>query len=273
MKYTLITGACGGLGKAFVELCAKAKENLILTGTSQKKLDKLMEEFKEKFEGLSVKTFVLDLGNKENREKLIASLKSEDLQVSKLINNAGVILEGDMEKYSDEEIANVIEVNCIGTLDLTKKLLRERDENSLFEVLTVSSVAASYPIPHMAVYSATKSFLVSMMTSLSIEFKGKNVVFSTLLPGGMATSDAMKESIKSMGLGGKLSCTDTLKVAKIGLKALKRKKTLVVAGGFNKFLDAISKLLPKKFLAKNAGKIYKKSQTKRGFWYIFIKFF
>ncbi len=265
MKYTLITGACGGLGRAFVQLCAKNKENLILTGTNQTKLNSLLEEYKEKFEGLSVKTFVLDLGKLESRESLISFIEKENLEVCRLINNAGVILEGDVEKSSDAEIANVIEVNCIGTLDLTKKFLRIRNKQELFEVLTIASVAASYPIPHMAVYAATKSFLVSIMTSLSIEFKGQKVTFTTVLPGGMATSDAMKESIKSMGLGGKLSCTDTKKVAKTSLRALKRRKNTIVTGGFNKFLDFLSKIFPKKFLAKNAGKIYGKSQKKRGF--------
>lgn len=273
MKYTLITGACGGLGRAFVELSAKNKENLILIGTSEKKLNALTEEFADKFAGLEVKTFVCNLGDKKSRENLVDWLASEKLQVSRLINNAAVILEGDMERFSDEEISNAIEVNCIGTLDLTKKLLRQRNESELFEVLTVASVAASYPIPHMAVYAATKAFLVSMMTSLVYEFKGKNVVFSTCLPGGMATSDAMKESIKAMGLGGKLSCNSTIHVAKVSLRALKRKKVLVVAGGFNKILNFFSKIFSKRFLAKNAGKIYGKNQKKRGFWYVFIIFF
>lgn len=272
MNYTLITGACGGLGRAFTELAAKNKENLILTGTSEKKLSALLEEFKNLFSEISVKTYVCDLGSLKDREELVNNISSEGLTVSRLINNAGVILEGDLERFSDAEIMNVIQVNCIGTLDLTKKLLRQRNKDELFEVLTIASVAASYPIPHMAVYAATKSFLVSIMTSLGEEFKGQKVTFTTVLPGGMATNEAMKQSIKSMGLGGKLSCTDTIKVAKISLMALKRRKVLVVAGGFNKFLDFISKPFSKKFLAKNAGKLWKKSQKKRGFWYVFIIF-
>jgi short-subunit dehydrogenase len=117
----------------------------------------------------------------------------------------------------------------------------------------------------MAVYAATKAFLVSMMTSLAVEFKKTNVVFTNVCPGGMATNDAMKESIKSMGLGGKLSTLSSDKVAKIALKALKRKKKNVVTGGFNKFLVLISKPFSKSFLAKSTGKIWKKSQAKRGF--------
>ncbi len=271
-KYTLITGACGGLGKAFVKLCAEEKNNLLITGTNQKKLDALVAEMSECFEGLSVKTFVMDLGEKEQRIALLDYINKESIIVNRLINNAGVIIEGDMEGFSDEEIEKAVQVNCVGTLDLTKKLLNVRDQSQKFEVLTVSSVASTYPIPHMAVYAATKAFLVSMMTSLSIEYKKKNVVFTNVCPGGMATNDAMKESIKSMGLGGKLSTVSTDKVAKIALKALKKKKANVVPGFFNKILVGISKPFSKKFMAKSAGKIYAKSQAKRGFWYDFIIF-
>lgn len=273
-KYTLITGACGGLGRSFVKMCAKNKENLILTGTSEKKLEKLVTDFKEEFKDIDVKTLVLDLGKMEDRKNVISFVKENKLDVSRLINNAGVIIEGDTLKFSDEEILNAVEVNCIGTLDLTQKFLKAREDKSQkFEVLTVASVASSYPIPHMAVYAATKSFLVSMMTALSEEVKKDNVVVTTVCPGGMATSQAMKESIKSMGLGGKLSCTDTDKVAKIALKALSRKKKNVVTGGFNKFLVVLSKPFSKAFLAKSTGKIWKKSQDKRNFWYVFIIIF
>lgn len=273
MKYTLITGACGGLGRSFVKLCAKNKENLLFLGTSDKKLAKLLEDFAEEFKDIDVKTIVCDLGEMKDRKKVLEFIKENEIEVNRLINNAGVIIEGDTLKFEDEEILKAVQVNCEGTLDLTQKLLKVRNKEEKFEVLTVASVASSYPIPHMAVYAATKAFLVSMMTSLSIELEKENVVITTVCPGGMATTDAMKESIASMGLGGKLSCTDTDKVAKIALKALKRKKKNVVTGGFNKFLVLISKPFSKSFLAKSTGKIWKKSQAKRGFWYVFIIFF
>lgn len=262
-KYTLITGACGGLGQSFVKILAEKGENLLLTGTNQAKLDKLTQKYEELFKTLKIKTFVLNLADAKNRAALIEFLNENNIEISKLINNAGVIIEGDTLKKSDDEILNAIEVNCVGTVDITQKLLKVRNKDELFEVLTVASVASSYPIPHMAVYAATKVFLVSMMVSLAEETKNEKVVITTTCPGGMATTDAMKESIKSMGLGGKLSCTDTDKVAKQALRALKKRKRIVVNGGFNKFLVAISKPFSKNFLAKNTGKIWKKSQAKR----------
>ena len=265
MVCTLITGACGGLGRAFVKLLAEKKENLVLVGTSQKKLDALVEEFKETFNGLFVKTFVCNLGKVGDREKLVADLKKNEIVVNKLINNAGIIIEGDILKFTDEEILNAVEVNCIGTLDLTKKLIERRDESQKFEVLTVSSQAAFQPIPHMAVYAATKSFLTSMMTALSVELKDKNIVFTTSCPSGMATTQAMKDSIKSMGLKGKLTTLSTEKVVKISLKALKKKKAVVIPGAVNKIVSFFSKFCSYHGLAKTTGKMWKKSQAKRDF--------
>lgn len=268
-NFTLITGACGGLGGAFVRECLKNNENLILIGTSEKKLEKLLKDlnfdFKETIKNIEILTFVCDISNKENRLSLIKFINENKVCVNKLVNNAGLIIEGDLLRFEDDEIIKAIEVNCIGTLDLTQKIIKNRNENQKLEILTVASLASSYPMPHMAVYAATKSFLVSMMTALAEELKDKNIVITTVCPGGIATTDAMKESIKSMGLGGKLSTLPTEKIAKIALKALKKRKTIVIPGFANKFVATLSKPCSQKFLSRVTGKIWKKSQQKRGF--------
>ena len=263
--YTLITGACGGLGRAFVKLLAQKKENLILVGTSEKKLSVLLEDFKTELEGLSVKTMICDLSKRKSRESLIDQIKEAGLVVNKLINNAGAIVEGDLLRFSNEEIEKTIQVNCIGTLELTRMLVERRDENKKFEVLTVSSQASFQPIPHMGLYSATKSFLTSMMTALKVEWKDKNIVVTTVCPSGMATNKEMQESIKSMGFNGKITTLPAEKVAKIALKALKKRKAIVIPGVVNKFAYLLSKLCSPYFLAKTTGKMWKKSQAKRGF--------
>ncbi len=267
-NFTLITGACGGLGKSFVKFCLLAGENLLLSGTSLEKLENLKAELDTNFEDakkIEIKLVKCDLSKKEDRENLIEFAKNEGVCINKLINNAGFIIEGDLLRFEDDEILKTVEINCIGTLDLTQKVIKARDKKQKLEILTVASLAAGYPIPHMAVYAATKSFLVSMMTALSVELKHENIVFSTVCPGGMATTQAMKDSIRSMGLGGKLSTLSTDKVAKIALKGLKKKKAIVVPGWANKLVSAASKPFTQRFLAKTTGKMWRKSQQKRGF--------
>ena len=270
---TLVTGACGGLGRAFVKILAKNKENLILTGTSKQKLEELKKDFKEDFKDIFVKTIICDLSKREDREGLINDIKESGLIVNKLINNAGVIIEGDMLKFSNEEIEKAIIVNCVGTVELSKMIVEMKDENQKLEILMVSSQAAFQPMPHMAVYGATKSFLTSMMTALKVEWKDKNIVVTSICPSGIPTNQEMKDSIKSMGLNGKLTSLSADKVAKCGLKALKKKKAIVIPGAINKIVYFFSKIFSPYFLAKTTGKIWKKSQSKRGFWYKIIIFF
>ena len=270
---TLITGACGGLGRAFVKILAQNKENLVLTGTSKDKLDLLLKDFENEFKDIFVKTIVCDLSKKEDRNNLMNDLKKSNLKINKLINNAGVIIEGDLLRFSNEEIEKAIMVNCVGTLELTKMIAENRDESQKLEILTVSSQASFQAIPHMGVYAATKSFLTSMMTALKVEWKKKNIVVTTVCPSGIATNKEMIESIKSMGISGKLTTLPVEKVAKISLKALKKKKAVVIPGAINKILNFFSKFCSPYFLAKTTGNIWKKSQHKRGFWYKIIIFF
>ena len=265
LNCTLVTGACGGLGRAFVEVLARQKDNLILTGTNKEKLERLIEEFKVEFDGIYVKTIVCDLSKKEDRANLLKEINKNNLIVTKLINNAGVITEGDLLRFSNEEIEKAIIVNCVRTVELTKMIAENRDESQKLEILTVSSQAAFQPIPHMAVYAATKSFLTSMMTALKVEWKNKNIVVTTICPSGIPTNKEMVESIKSMGINGKLTSLSADKVARCGLKALKKKKSIVIPGVFNKIVYFFSKFFSPYFLAKTIGKIWKKSQSKRGF--------
>lgn len=264
-KYTLITGACGGLGRAFVKECASEGKNLILTGTSEKKLNALIEEFAEELKGVKVQTLVLNLAKKDDRKNVIEFVKSQNIQIERLINNAGVIIEGDLERFSDDEISNAVEVNCVGTLDLTKKFLEVRNIEEKFEIITVASLASSFPIPHMAVYAATKSFLISMMTALAEEYKNKNVFITTVCPGGIRTTKEMIASLDSMGVGGKLSAVSAEKIAKQAIKGVKHKKRVVIPGVFNRILAGLSKPFSKKTLSKITGSIWKKSQEKRNF--------
>lgn len=266
IKYcSLITGACGGLGKAFVKILAERKENLILTGTNKNKLNKLLEELKDILEGVFVKTIVCDLSEKEHRENLMQEIKNSGLVVNKLINNAGVIIEGDIFRFSNEELEKAVMVNCVGTVELTKMIAENRDKNQKLEILTVSSQASFQPMPHMAIYGATKSFLTSMMTALKVEWKKDNIIVTTVCPSGMATSKEMIESIKSMGFNGKITALSTDKVARCSLKALKKKKAIVVPGVMNKIIYFLSGFCSPYFLARTTGKIWKKSQQKRGF--------
>ena len=120
-------------------------------------------------------------------------------------------------------------------------------------------------MPYMNIYAATKAMLTNFMIALNYEMKGKNVFITTICPSGIPTTDAMKEAIKSQGIGGKLTMCTPEKIAALSMKASKKHKVVYVPKAINRFVKGISKLCSAQALAKIVGKRWKKSQRKRNF--------
>ncbi len=265
MFYTLITGSTGGLGGAFAHECAKRGDNLFLTGTNQTKLDKIVADITATYPSIRVMSRTCDLSVAEDRSEFVDYLKTNNVQVNFLINNAGYIAEGEFLRHSDEEVIKIIRVNCEGTVDITQKIIKNRDQSCPLHIITVASLAADYPMPYMAIYSATKAMLKNFMVALNYELRGKNVFITTICPSGIPTTDAMKEAIKAQGMAGKMTMSLPEDVAKLALKASAKRKVVVVPKGINRFIKGISKPLSENALAKVVGKRWKKSQDKRNF--------
>lgn len=262
---TLITGATGGLGRAFVHECAKKGQDLVLSATNQERLEAFADELRKEYSGLNVVCKACDLSLETDRANLMAFLGQNNITIDFLINNAGYIAEGEFLAHSDEEIMKIVRVNCEGTIDLTQKIIKARDKAAPLNILTVSSMAGFYPMPYMAIYAATKAFLKSIMVALSVELKDKNVFITTICPSGIPTTDAMKDAIKAQGFNGKITMSSPEDVAKLGLKAMKKHKALVIPKSVNRFVRFVSRFAGERALAKTTGKMWKKSQDKRNF--------
>lgn len=263
-KYTLITGATGGLGRAFVNECALADNNLILVGTNIDRLNRFREELLSKYEGIEILVYACDFTISEDLVGLLKYIESNNLKISRLINNAGYICEGSNKYVSLDTLQKCIMVNNLGTTTLTKGVLDLHNASDRLEIITISSLASNYPLPYMAVYSATKAYLKSYMLSLREEYRGDNVTILTVLPGAIATSDSMKEAIEAQGLKGSLSAVAPNKIATIALKKSNKNKAQYIPGWFNKLANIVSKLVPLSLQIKVAGNMWKKSQKKRG---------
>ncbi|MBR2909169.1 MAG: SDR family NAD(P)-dependent oxidoreductase [Clostridia bacterium] len=264
-KYTLITGATGGLGKAFTNECLKRGDNLVLTGTKEAVLKSIVEDINTNYPQIKVLAKTCDLSSESDRKSFFDFLKENNAQINFLINNAGFIAEGEFLKHPDQEIMKIIRVNCEGTTDFTQKVIKARDENEDLHIITVSSMAGDYPMPYMAIYSATKAMLTTLMVALNYELKDKRVYITTVCPSGIPTTDAMKEAIKSQGAGGRMTMCTPEKVAMLSMKASKKHKVVYVPKVINKFIKGISKLCKETTLARIVGKRWKKSQAKRNF--------
>lgn len=260
----IITGATGGLGSAYVRECAKRNYDIILSATKQERLEKLMAEIKENFPNINVFAKECRLDDEKSRKEFYDFIKINNLKPDMLINNAGYILEGSVLGCALDEIHGCVDVNISGTMDLTYWFLNQVDKNKKNYLLFVSSMAGYYPMPQMATYSATKSFLTNMSVALRRELRDRNINVSCVCPGSMATSDAMKRSIQSQGVGGRLSLQSTAKVAKVSVKNVLKNKAVWVPGFFNKVMVLCSKIFPKTLIAKVVYSRWTKCEKKRG---------
>lgn len=261
MQYTLITGACGGLGNAFIEQVAKHNLNFILAGTNNIRLATLKEELNSKYPNINIITFVCDQSDETSRNKFLDDISN--YSISCAILNAGYIDEGPINKKTEQQLTSVIRTNCEGTILIAKRLFDNSIKNKThLDLLVTSSLSAYYPMPLMAIYSASKAMILHFFLSAREEYKKYDINITVLAPSGIPTTQAMKDAIKAQGFAGKITATPPQEVAKFGLKCLNKHKPVAIPKCLNKFLCWAGTRPSKTFTAKLIYKRWQKSQTK-----------
>jgi len=244
MNYAFVSGATGGIGKAFCQELAKNNTNLFITGRSADKLLALKNQINA-ISNIDVLTFPCDLTSEKSREEMLKFIKENSLSFSKIINVAGVDIQKEFTHYSNEKVLMQIRVNFEATICITHRLLPMLIQNG--EIITISSMSGVSPMPYFALYSATKAGLTNFFTALHYELKGRAKV-TTVLPAGVYTRDDIIKDIKNQGLWGKLTAKSPSFVAKISLSKAKKNKNILVYGFFNKLLYFFMKIVPKKIV-------------------------
>lgn len=238
-EFTLVTGACGGLGGAFVRLLAERGEALFLTGRTEARLLALKSRLLADFPALTVEICACDLTDEVSRAALLAYADEKDMRFSRLVYVAGVDTQKALEKYTADKVVLQSRVNLEAACDLARGVFARGGT----EFLAVGSMSASTPMPYFALYSATKKGLEQLFVALHAEWKGRAKV-TVVLPGGIPTREDIKENIRAHGWFGRVSALPPHTVAERSLKALSRNRRKVVIGGWNKLLYALTKCVP-----------------------------
>lgn len=258
MRYTMITGATGGLGRAFARACARRGENLFLTARDGEKLAAFAEELKSEY-GVCVQFFPCLLQDERARAALFDFVRGEDAELSRLINVAGVDIQKGFSEYTQEKIVFQSRVNFEAAVSLARFALDVRAPQ--LEVLTVSSVSGIYPMPYFALYSATKKALEQFFSAMHVELKGQNVKVTTVLPGAMPTRKDICAQIEGQGLWGRIAAKSPDFVAEKSLAALRKNKRVYIPGVANRLMRFFTAALPlswkMKFIAARWSKISK----------------
>ena len=179
MNYVLVTGASSGIGKEFARQFASNGYSLLLVARREKLLEEIKEEFIEEY-GISVDYFACDLA--KDPKAVYDFCKEKDYKVSVLINNAGYGDYGQFIESDLEKDLGMIELNNKALVALAYYFIKDMKEAGYGHVINVGSVASFMPGPYMAVYYATKAFVMSFSMALREELRNDNVKVSVLCP-------------------------------------------------------------------------------------------
>ncbi|MBO3759735.1 SDR family oxidoreductase [Ciceribacter sp. L1K22] len=249
-RWALVTGATGGLGRAFCAGLAQRGYNLLLTARNKDALAALEGELSSTFH-IEVASEAFELGEVGAGARLHAAIKQRGIAIDTLINNAGFGIHGRFIKQPTEREAAMIDVNVRALTELTHVFAKDMAERGGGRILLVASTAAYQPIPGYAVYAATKSYVLSLGYALHEELRRKKVVVTVLCPGPTETHFWSRAKHRLNPTTARMLMQPG-PVAEIGLTALDRGRHNVVAGPFNKMIAFVSRLLPRAVLAKGA---------------------
>ncbi|KSU89107.1 short-chain dehydrogenase [Bacillus sp. VT 712] len=246
--YALITGASGGIGRQLAYHFAEDGYSLVLVARSKEKLEELKKELENNY-SISVLISIKDLSKQKEALKLYDEIKQQRITVQFLVNNAGFGLYGTFIETSWAEEADMIDLNIKTLTYLTKLFLPEMVERNQGRILNIASVASFLPGPLMAVYYATKAYVLSFTEALENELKDTNITISALCPGPTKTgfSDRANLSGSKLFESGALHVED---VAKVGYEQFMRGKTIIILGAKFKVATMLPRFFPRKLITK-----------------------
>lgn len=258
-----ITGATGGLGKAFAVECASRGWHLFLTDLQNQPLQQLATSLARLYD-VQVFTQTCDLTDMDARTALIEQIRTQGLRFWGLINVAGLDYEGLFYQQSRKQIHTILRLNIESVLDMTHSLFEFRDPHQSFRIINVSSLAAFYPMPIKATYAASKRFLLDFSRALREELQDLGATVTVLCPAGMPTTPEYIQAIAAQGWMGQITTCDVGRVANQTLNAALAGKTLVIPGLLNRYLQKIGSLLPSTWIAAQIHNRWTKAHKKRG---------
>lgn len=252
-RTALITGASGGIGEEFANRLAADGVNLILVARRTDRLEQLRTQLRGRHPGIEVDVLTADLAVPGAAADVVAQVRTLGRRVDILINNAGV---GSHGRFADQDpAANAaqIQLNCVALVELTGHLLPAMIAARRGIVINVGSTAGFQPVPSMAVYGATKAFVLSFTEALWQETRGRGVKVLTLCPGATET-EFFDRTGKSFATWGRQTSADVVDTA---LKALGRPLPTVVSGLHNRVLALGYRIAPRPVLAMVAEQMMK----------------
>ena len=247
-KVALVTGASAGLGVEFARQLSKRGHRLVLAARRKERLEELAAELG------NARAIVIDLSKKDAAAKLMADLEANGETVDLLVNNAGFGLIGRFAKADAKRLRQMIDLNVATLTDLCRAVAPHMIKRKAGGIINVASTAAFQPGPNMAVYFATKAFVLSFTEALHEELKPHGVHVTCLCPGPTRTEFGELAGFGGNSLFDRVAM-DSPEVVTAGLNGLDKNKAVVVPGLINKVTASSGRFAPRSVVRKIAGAI------------------
>jgi uncharacterized protein len=244
----LVTGASGGIGEEMARLFAADGHDLVLVARGEEKLKRLASELESK-NGVAAYVLASDLSRPESPREIFSALAGEGVRVDALVNNAGFGSYGLFAETDSKQELELLQVNVVALTHLTKLFLPGMIERRMGYVCNVASTAAFQPGPLMAVYYASKAYVLSFSEALANECEGTGVRVSALCPGPTETGFVAAARMQESKLFDRNAMT-ARDVAEAGYRGLLAGKTVVIPGFRNAFVARAVGLLPRGLVTK-----------------------
>jgi short-subunit dehydrogenase len=247
-EVALITGASAGLGVEFARQLSKRGHRLVLIARRKARLEGLAKELG------NARAVSIDLSKKDAAAKVMADLEANGEIVNLLVNNAGFGLIGRFAELDAQRERQMIDLNVGALTDLCRSVAPGMIERKSGGIINVASTAAFQAGPRMAVYFATKAFVLSLTEALHEELKPHGIKVSCLCPGPTRTEFGEVAGFRGNGMFDRVAM-ESPDVVKVGLEGLEANKAVVIPGVVNKIGAAATRFAPRATVRKIAGAI------------------
>lgn len=232
-QYAVVTGGTSGIGYELAKLLAKDGYNLVIVARNEQELNTVSRELNTKF-NVDVITMPMDLFDPKNAFEVHEQVKKRDIDVAILVNDAGQGQYGEFIDTNIEREIDIINLNVISLVILTKTFLQDMRERGSGRILNLSSIAGKIPGPWQSVYHGTKAFVQSFTEGIRSELKDTGITVTALLPGATDTDFFNKAGMQQSKIVQEGKLDDAAKVAKDGYEALMAGDDMVISGFKNK---------------------------------------
>lgn len=240
-KVILITGASAGLGEEFAHQLAQQGFSLLLVARREEKLQQIQQQILVKHPDLAVFYLCADLTQQESAQQILTYIEAQSLLLSGLINNAGFGQRGSFSEIALTRQMEMLQINISSLVSLTHLAIPLLKQQANSFIINVASTAAFQAGPNLAIYYASKAFVLSFSQALHEELKGQGVRVSTLCPGATNTDFIQLAGMPQSTLF-KLRVMEKQPVVRYALA--KSNKAVVIPGWLNKLSVLFVRLIP-----------------------------